>query len=56
MGIAKITARGKGLNEELLAVLPDNKPWYTKPHLLKLHFCIFSLILFCKFHILRRIG
>ncbi|KAH7083007.1 sugar transporter [Paraphoma chrysanthemicola] len=46
MGIAKITARGKGLNDELLAVLPDNKPWYTKPHLLKLHFCIFSLILF----------
>ncbi|KAF2212457.1 hypothetical protein CERZMDRAFT_106187 [Cercospora zeae-maydis SCOH1-5] len=31
----------------LVAVLPaDNKPWYTKPHLIKLNYCILSLVLF----------
>jgi hypothetical protein len=49
MGIAKVTVRSKGLNDELAAVLPDNKPWYTKAHLIKLHFCIGSLMLFCGF-------
>jgi hypothetical protein len=49
MGIAKVTVRSKGLNDELVAVLPDNKPWYTKAHLIKLHFCIGSLMLFCGF-------
>jgi hypothetical protein len=48
MGIAKVTARSKSVNDDLLAVLPDNRPWYTKAHLIKLHFCIASLILFCK--------
>ncbi|KAF2036550.1 general substrate transporter [Setomelanomma holmii] len=43
MGIAK---GQKGLNDELIAVLPDNKPWYTKAHLIKLHFCIGSLVFF----------
>ncbi|RYN18751.1 hypothetical protein AA0112_g11418 [Alternaria arborescens] len=35
-----------GLNDGLSAVLPDSKPWYTKLHLIKLHFCILSLSLF----------
>jgi MFS family permease len=38
-----------GLNDGLLAVLPDSKPWYTKSHLIKLHFCILFLSLFCKY-------
>lgn len=35
------------IDNELLSILPsDGKPWYKKPHLIKLNFCIFSLILF----------
>ncbi|KAF9698631.1 hypothetical protein EKO04_003916 [Ascochyta lentis] len=46
MGITKPESRSNNANDELLAVLPDNKPWYTKPHLVKLHFCILSLFMF----------
>lgn len=36
------------MGDELLAVLPrDGKPWYRKAHLVKLHFCVFSLMMFC---------
>lgn len=53
MGIAKPNSGNKGVNNDLLAVLPDDRPWYTKAHLIKLHFCIFSLILFCAFSLPR---
>ncbi|KAH7401213.1 general substrate transporter [Pyrenochaeta sp. MPI-SDFR-AT-0127] len=46
MGIAKANVRSNGVNDELSAVLPDSRPWYTKAHLIKLHFCIGSLMLF----------
>lgn len=37
----------KAVGDELAAVLPnDSKAWYTKPHLLKLNFCILSLVMF----------
>lgn len=49
MGIFKSGPRVNVLNDELLAVLPDSKPWYTKSHLVKLHFCILSLMLFCEY-------
>ncbi|KAL1656355.1 hypothetical protein SLS61_000818 [Didymella pomorum] len=45
MAISK-SQNQSGLNDDLLAVLPDSKPWYTKSHLIKLHFCILSLSLF----------
>lgn len=51
MGVAKANARNdgaKGAKDDLLAVLPDNRAWYTKSHLIKLHFCIGSLVLFCR--------
>ncbi|KAG9195800.1 hypothetical protein G6011_00921 [Alternaria panax] len=41
-----ISKAQNGLNDDLRAVLPDSKPWYTKSHLVKLHFCILSLSLF----------
>ncbi|KAJ4316125.1 hypothetical protein N0V94_005613 [Neodidymelliopsis sp. IMI 364377] len=46
MVVTKSGRRSDGVNDELLAVLPDNKPWYTKSHLVKLHFCILSLFMF----------
>jgi hypothetical protein len=41
-------ATQKAVGNELLAVLPkDGLPWYKKAHMLKLHFCVFSLVMFC---------
>lgn len=36
------------VGDELAAVLPDG-PWYKRDHLLKLNFCIISLVLFCRY-------
>ena len=48
MGTGSETADRKAVGDELLAVLPrDGTPWYRKPHLIKLHFCVFSLMMFC---------
>ncbi|KAJ8114437.1 hypothetical protein OPT61_g3684 [Boeremia exigua] len=44
--IETISSFAMGVNNELAAVLPDDKPWYTKSHLVKLHFCILSLTMF----------
>jgi hypothetical protein len=51
MGALKANTRSAGdrANQDLLSVLPDNISWYTKVHLLKWHFCIATLILFCEF-------
>lgn len=50
MGAGSAEAHKKAIGDELLAVLPsDGRPWYTKGHLLKLNFCILSLVLFCGF-------
>jgi len=49
MGASRSGSRSDAANNELAAVLPDDKPWYTKSHLVKLHFCIFSLVMFCEF-------
>lgn len=41
-------SQSKSVGNDLAAVLPQNSgPWYTKRHLLKLNFCIFSLVMFC---------
>ncbi|KAK5116572.1 hypothetical protein LTR85_009197 [Meristemomyces frigidus] len=41
------TSNRKAVGDELLAVLPqDERAWYTKGHLLKLNFCLVSLVLF----------
>ena len=48
MGQDGDTATQKAVGSELLAVLPkDGLPWYKKAHMLKLHFCVFSLVMFC---------
>lgn len=45
--MAKTDAATKAVGADLVSVLPnDGLPWYKKPHLVKLHFCVFSLILF----------
>lgn len=50
MGQDGDTATQRAVGSELLAVLPkDGLPWYKKAHMLKLHFCVFSLIMFCMF-------
>lgn len=37
----------KAVGADMAAVLPqDGRPWYKKTHLLKLNFCMLSLILF----------
>jgi hypothetical protein len=42
-------SQSKSVGDDLAAVLPqDAGAWYTKRHLLKLNFCIFSLVMFCK--------
>ncbi|KAJ9656698.1 hypothetical protein H2201_008457 [Coniosporium apollinis] len=48
MGLFKSSSSGrKAVGEELAAVLPgDPRPWYTQGHLLKLNFCILSLVMF----------
>ncbi|KAM0720702.1 hypothetical protein Q7P37_004839 [Cladosporium fusiforme] len=47
MGSGGDTATKKAVGDDLLAVLPnDGIPWYKKTHLLKLHFCVFSLVMF----------
>lgn len=49
MGVGGDKATQKAVGTELLAVLPqDGVPWYKKGHMLKLHFCTFSLVMFCK--------
>ena len=48
MGQDGDSATQKAVGNELLAVLPkDGLPWYKKAHMLKLHFCVFSLVMFC---------
>jgi hypothetical protein len=42
-------SQSKSVGDGLAAVLPkDAGAWYTKRHLLKLNFCILSLVMFCK--------
>ena len=42
--------QSKSVGDDLAAVLPkDAGPWYSQRHLLKLNFCIFSLVMFCRF-------
>lgn len=49
MGFKGDKATQKAVGTELLAVLPqDGVPWYKKAHMVKLHFCTFSLVMFCK--------
>lgn len=41
------TSSQKAVGQELAALLPDpTTPWYRKSHLLKLNFCVLSLVLF----------
>jgi hypothetical protein len=48
--MAKTDAATKAVGADLMSVLPnDGLPWYRKRHLVKLHFCVLSLILFGKF-------
>lgn len=50
MGIGREAANRNAVGDELLAVLPiDGKPWYKRAHLVKLHFCVFSLMMFCRY-------
>lgn len=50
MGSGESNANKKAVGDELLAVLPkDGVPWYKKTHMLKLHFCVFSLVMFCEY-------
>jgi hypothetical protein len=50
MGSDSDAATKRAVGGELLAVLPrDGIPWYKKGHMLKLHFCVLSLVMFCKF-------
>lgn len=52
MGNDGEAATKRAVGSELLAVLPkDGQPWYKKTHMLKLHFCVFSLVMFCVFTI-----
>ncbi|KXS98241.1 hypothetical protein AC578_6274 [Pseudocercospora eumusae] len=40
-------SRSNAIGPELLAVLPqDDRAWYSKPYLLKLNFCLLSLVIF----------
>jgi hypothetical protein len=49
MGSDSDAATKRAVGEELLAVLPrDGIPWYKKGHMLKLHFCVLSLVMFCE--------
>ncbi|KPM39521.1 hypothetical protein AK830_g7040 [Neonectria ditissima] len=36
----------KAVGQELAAVLPDTGPWYKQKHLVRLNFCILSMIMF----------
>lgn len=48
MGIMT-TTKSRTVGHELAAVLPQTgQPWYKNGGLLKLNFCIFSIIMFCK--------
>lgn len=38
-----------GNNGGDLAAIEPPGPWYTKAHLVRLNFCILSLILFCEY-------
>jgi hypothetical protein len=47
MGIRELQA--KAIGPDLAAVLPnDNIPWYKKPHLIRLNFTLFCLVLFAS--------
>ena len=50
MGFSSADANhNKAVGDELAAVLPqDAQPWYKQSHLLKLNFCIISLVMYCK--------
>jgi hypothetical protein len=53
MGSGSDAATNRAVGGELLAVLPrDGIPWYKKGHMLKLHFCVLSLVMFCEFSLL----
>jgi hypothetical protein len=48
MGIVT-TTKSRTVGHELAAVLPkSNQPWYNNGGLLKLNFCIASIIMFCE--------
>ena len=51
MGFSTANAsKSKAVGDELAAVLPqDSRPWYKQRHLLKLNFCIISLVMYCKY-------
>lgn len=43
------TKKSKTVGPELAAVLPqDGQPWYKNRGILKLNFCILSVVMFCK--------
>ena len=39
---------GKTVGHELAAALPNGQPWYKNSGLLKLNFCILSMVMFCR--------
>ena len=48
MGVMN-TKKSKTVGPELAAVLPqDGQPWYKNRGILKLNFCILSVVMFCK--------
>jgi hypothetical protein len=48
MGVVT-TKKSKTVGPELAAVLPqDGQPWYKNRGILKLNFCILSVVMFCK--------
>ncbi|KAH7149026.1 general substrate transporter [Dactylonectria estremocensis] len=40
------SAETKAVGQELAAVLPNTGPWYKQKHLIRLNFCILSMIMF----------
>ena len=49
-------SKSKTVGDELVAVLPqDSRPWYKQRHLLRLNFCIISLVMYCKYQHFPRI-
>ena len=57
MGLSTVDAsKSKAVGDELATVLPkDSRPWYKQRHLLRLNFCIISLVMYCKYQHFPRI-
>jgi len=54
--MVKTDAATKAVGAGLISVLPnDGLPWYRKPHVVKLHLCVLSLILFGMFGTIARV-